>query len=152
MPVAAWRGDARPCVAARPPPSRRAYVPFEHVMAHLVGRRVVFEHRPTRYMFGARNYGEVVGWRNRADGDCWDVFAPGYERRLPMGRAFAVGSVLGVLLLDNGNHKIAVRLRDDDAEAGGYDAARAAAETARYCRTYTARNRRVGTYAPLAPF
>jgi hypothetical protein len=125
-------------------------VALAHVLAHIVDHPrhpVVFEYRPPRYRFGAVNYGEVVGWRNPADGDCWDVFAPGYERPLPMRRTYAVRSVLGVFRLDNGNHKIAVRLH-----VPGYDAQRAATETERYVACYVARTRHTGAYEPLTAF
>lgn len=31
---------------------------------------------------GVKNYGEVIGFRNRADGDRWDVFVPGLDYEL----------------------------------------------------------------------
>jgi hypothetical protein len=113
---------------------RKRYVELDHVLCHLKERRVVLEDRPTRYKFGTRNYGEVSdNWYNRADGDKWDVFAPGYENALPTGRAYRVAGVMGVLLLANGNHKIAVRLHSP-----GYDPQRARREVADYVRRYTA--------------
>ena len=36
-------------------------------------------------MGGVKNYGEVIGFRNRADGDRWDVFVPGLPDELPFG-------------------------------------------------------------------
>ena len=36
---------------------------------------------------GIINYGEVIGFRNRADGDRWDVYVPGLEKELPDWRA-----------------------------------------------------------------
>ena len=54
------------------------------VVARLArGGCVRLEARPARWMFGCLNYGEVCAeWRNEADGDRWDVFAPGLERAL----------------------------------------------------------------------
>ena len=97
------------------------------------GATVRLEHRHPRYMFGCLNYGEVPGYRNAADGDAWDIFAPGYEGMLPHA-AYACGGVIGILALANGNHKIAVRLAHP-----GYDERRAKAEIRRYARTYTQR-------------
>merc|ERR1712048_55770 len=57
-----------------------------------------------------RNYGEIVGFRNRADGDRWDVFVPGLEGEVPKGTMLRLNAVLGVVLIRGGNHKIAVAL------------------------------------------
>lgn len=130
---------------------RKRYVGLAHVLRHLDGdgateHRVYLENRPERYNFGARNYGEVcANWHNRADGDKWDVFAPGYDHTLPVDCTYAVEGVLGVLRLDNGNHKIAVRLR-----ARGYDAERARREIEHYVHRYTTRVRVRGEWHPLS--
>ena len=121
----------------------RAYVELADVLAHLPAAHVVFERRPRRYKFGALSYGEVPGWYNRADGDPWDVFAPGYRRPLPTGRPYRVAGVLGHLALENGNHKIAVRL-----DVPGYDGRRAAREIARYAAAYTQGTGVAGTWQP----
>lgn len=70
----------------------------------------VFEHRP-KWKFGVTNYGELPQWINNADGDPWDVFTP-TPAKLPVSQPFRVSSVIGVLVLENGNHKIAVRVKD----------------------------------------
>lgn len=110
-------------------------------------RAVKLEARPAKWMFGCNNYGEVWGdLYNPADGDRYDVFAPGYETRLSTGVPYAVREILGVLELDNGNHKIAVRL-----DVPGYDAARARAEINRYCLEYTRRMKRHGVWHEGSP-
>ena len=96
---------------------------------------VRLEKRPRRFMFGCFNYGDLPGYKNDADGDPWDIFAPGYETTLPIGTYSCTG-VLGVLLLENGNHKIAVTINSN-----GYEEKRAKVEIRRYCNTYC---RRVG--------
>lgn len=121
---------------------RRHYVGIDTVLSGLPGRDVVLEERPGRWMFGCRNYGEVAdNWHNRADGDRWDVFAPGYAGRLDVRRPYTVTGILGVLWMDNGNHKIAVRLSHR-----GYDEARARAEIARYVHEYPRRMRKQGVW------
>jgi hypothetical protein len=108
---------------------------------------VKLEYRPDKWMFGSVNYGEVYGnLYNPADGDRYDVFAPGYASRLPTNRVYRVRGVLGVLEMENGNHKIAVRLDEP-----GYDAARARAEIHRYCHEYTRRMRRQGVWHEGSP-
>lgn len=104
------------------------------------GTTVHLQRRHHRYMFGCLNYGEVTGFINGADGDPWDVFAPGYEEMLPDGDYTSCG-VIGVLLVSNGNHKIAVRINQP-----GYKARRGAAEQRRYSRTYLGRMKLQGNW------
>lgn len=49
-------------------------------------------------------------WENPADGDFWDVFVPGFQNPLPKHKLYRVSTVLGVIMLPNGNHKIVVEL------------------------------------------
>ena len=56
------------------------------------------------------NYGEVIGFRNRADGDRWDVLVPGLDDALPVEEPFQLERVLGVVLIKGGNHKLCVEL------------------------------------------
>ena len=110
---------------------------------------VNLEPRAAKWMFGSVNYGEVWGnLYNPADGDRYDVFAPGYATRLPTGsdRRYRVRDILGVLEMENGNHKIAVHL-----DVPGYDAARARAEIHRYGHEYTRRMRRHGVWHEGSP-
>ena len=58
------------------------------------------------------NYGEFLGYLNRADRMRWDCFVPGY-RNLPKGVPLEVTDVFGVLLTETGNHKIAVLVKTD---------------------------------------
>tara|TARA_B110000046_G_scaffold185026_1_gene225284 strand:+ start:133 stop:738 length:606 start_codon:yes stop_codon:yes gene_type:complete len=111
--------------------------------ALLSGAAVRLEKRRKRYMFGCRNYGDVPGYKNDADQDPWDIFAPGYASTLPYGRYMCTG-VLGVLLLDSMNHKIAVTIDDP-----GYDALRAESEIRRYTRRYCRRVNVTGGWVSL---
>eukprot|EP00629_Pelagomonadales_sp_RCC1024_P002944 CAMPEP_0119271118 /NCGR_PEP_ID=MMETSP1329-20130426/7838_1 /TAXON_ID=114041 /ORGANISM="Genus nov. species nov., Strain RCC1024" /LENGTH=498 /DNA_ID=CAMNT_0007271159 /DNA_START=87 /DNA_END=1580 /DNA_ORIENTATION=+ len=64
-------------------------------------------------------YGEVLGFRNRADGDRWDVFLPGLARGgsrtgvagVDGSKELEVVRILGVVLIKGGNHKLAVEVR-----------------------------------------
>lgn len=93
--------------------------------------RIRFEKRPKKYKFGIMNYGEIPGTINPADGDPWDIIAPGYDRLLSLQRQFKIKKILGVLQLSNGNDKIAVQLY-----VPGYDRERAYAEIERYSTKY----------------
>ena len=70
----------------------------------------IVENRHKKYKFGCNNYGEFFGkrFRNKADGDNWDIVCPGYSE-LPC-QKYKVKNVEGVILLSNGNHKIVVDL------------------------------------------
>lgn len=59
---------------------------------------------------GVRNYGEIIGFRNRADGDRWDVFVPGVREQLPVGEQLPLRRIYGVVLVKGGNHKLVVGL------------------------------------------
>jgi len=62
---------------------------------------------------GGLPYGEVVGFRNRADGDRWDIFVPGLPASNNGAGALLpqrIKRVHGVVLIKGGNHKLAVEL------------------------------------------
>ena len=69
-------------------------------------------HQPTQgdVIGSLKNYGEIVGFRNRADGDRWDVLVPGLPAQLPPGSRHRLSNVLGVILIKGGNHKLVVEL------------------------------------------
>lgn len=94
----------------------KSYHSFQFVLKKLLQHpnnyNCVFENRPVKYKFGTRNYGEIPLWYNRADGDPWDVFAPGYKYNLVYNFPYVIDKIIGVFVLENGNHKIAVRLKD----------------------------------------
>lgn len=63
------------------------------------------EKRPEKYMFGSKNYGEIVGTVNPADGDAWDIIVPGYEA-LDVEELYTIKKIEGVIVMPNGNHKL----------------------------------------------
>ena len=83
-------------------------------------------------MFGASNYGEIPGKINDADGDPWDIFTPGMTRRLNTSKMYRVKRVIGVVVLENGNHKIAVELF-----VPGFDPTRVDADVEEYMKKYS---------------
>ena len=123
------------------------YVSLDHVLMNATGNKrhmVILEHRPKKYLFGTLNYGEITGWYNSADGDCWDVFVPGMKRRLPLKTPMKVKEILGVLFLENGNHKLAVQVYypnfDNDA---------AEQEITQYSKIYTQKMNKLGFWMDL---
>jgi hypothetical protein len=118
--------------------------PLYKILAAIYNTPVKFEERPAKYKYGVKNYGDVVGTINAADGDPWDVFAPGLRDALPVGRRYRVTEVLGVYVLCNGNHKIAVRV----ATRCPYDEDKGRKEIRRYCARYTEGTGVEGTWVP----
>jgi hypothetical protein len=87
-------------------------------------------------------YGEVVGFRNRADGDRWDVLLPGVvvDPKSPAGlpgvgpnEPLRIARVIGVVLIKGGNHKLAV-----EVDAFAVDEARVLADVRRFVDAYVA--------------
>jgi len=89
----------------------------------------VFENR---HNFPFKNYGEIPKTLNLADGDPWDIFAPGYHREIPRDRKYKIMNIIGVYWLENGNHKIAVRVHYP-----GFDPLWVQEDIWRSCRGYT---------------
>lgn len=135
------------CAAAPAGDVRAAGEPFRSLEAMVNiaenGRcRCVVESRGEGGAWGSGvPYGEVLGFRNRADGDRWDVFLPGLARvdaaaALDAGaepRPLTVARVLGVVLIKGGNHKLAV-----EVDAFAADEARVLADVRRFVDAYVA--------------
>jgi len=68
----------------------------------------VLQDRP----FDTVPYGEILGFRNRGDGDRWDLFVPGLPAgdRLPLDATLRIAKLIGIVLVKGGNHKLAVEL------------------------------------------
>ena len=71
------------------------------------------ESRPSKYMFGSNNYGEILNTMNSADGDAWDIIVPGYEK-LEVNKEFKIKKLEGVIEMPNGNHKLIVDIFTDN--------------------------------------
>ena len=100
----------------------------------------VFENRPRKFMFGSNNYGEIPGLMNEADGDAWDVFAPGYSyKQLNFKTRYKIKDIIGVFKLQNNNHKIAIRVYAND-----FDEENAKKEIKRYVYQYKKFTRKRG--------
>lgn len=83
-----------------------------YILKHIHKYNCIFEDRPAKFKFGIKNYGDIPNTLNKADGDPWDIFAPGYNNTsLPINKKFKIKKAIGVLFLQDGNHKIAVRIQ-----------------------------------------
>lgn len=120
------------------------FVQLKYVLKNIVNSskyKCILEKRPLKYKFGTYNYGEIIGLVNRADGDRWDIFAPGYGKELPMYKKYKIQRILGIYLLSNGNHKIAVRL-----SVPSFTTKQAEREIKDYCKNYTKFTKVAGKY------
>lgn len=104
-------------------------------------RYCVFENRK-RFPF--KNYGEIPNTCNPADGDPWDIFAPGYHKKIPREKLYKIKKIIGVYWLENGNHKIAVRVNYP-----GYDPQWAPEDIRKSCAGYTRKTGVKGFYVPI---
>lgn len=120
----------------------RNFVTLNYVLRN--AHTIRFEDRPEKYKFGTKNYGDIPGLYNKSDGDPWDVFAPGYSYTLSTSNSYRIKKILGILLLENGNHKIAVKLYA--SQAPGFNYKRAMKEIDTYCSKYTRGMRLRGEY------
>lgn len=114
------------------------------MLRHITLLNAVFERRPPKYMFGTQNYGDIPGTLNCADGDPFDVFAPGTATKLKIGEPYRIVRVYGVYMLEDGNHKVCVGVKH-----APIDVQRARAEVRRYCTRYTAFTRVKGEWVPM---
>ena len=120
---------------------KKVFVTLEELLPQLPNTNIRLESRTMFWKFGTWNYGEVTrNWHNRSDGDKWDIFAPGYGRELPVGTYKCTG-ILGVLLLNNDNHKIAVTI-----DADGYCPQAAQREIQTYQHEYCRRMKKSGVW------
>lgn len=122
---------------------------FSYVFKHLVHHpnRIVctFEKRPKKYKFGVSNYGEIKSWINSADGDPWDVFAPGYKMNIEINKPVRIEKVIGIFLLENGNHKIAVRVKNIPITSSSFEKK----QIQKYCKEYSNYTKINGTFVSL---
>lgn len=77
---------------------------FKYMIKNINNKFCTLEYRIPKYMFGAKNYGDIPGYINAADGDPWDVMIPGYSK-LPINKKFKIKKLEAILFLPNGNHK-----------------------------------------------
>ena len=119
-------------------------VSLGYVLEYYKKYNAILEYRPERYMFGTKDYGEIIGLRNPADGDRWDIFIPGYNCKLEIGKEIKIIKIIGFLYLNNGNHKIAIRINKN-----GFNKQACESEISEYTQTYLSKNRKLGFFVYL---
>ena len=71
-------------------------------------------------------------------------FAPGYHYKLQLRKRYKIKSIIGLLFLENGNHKLAVRVY-----APFFDKEKAKQDIKTYVREYRALTRKKGWWIPI---
>jgi len=66
--------------------------------------------KDNRFKYGIENHAEFLGMMNPYDKCLWDAIIPGYKNILPKNKVFKTTKILGMLWLEDGNHKVAVRI------------------------------------------
>ena len=89
------------------------------------------EDRSKRWKYGIRNHAEFIGYMNPHDKCLWDALIPGYKQALTPDDTYKLKQVIGVFMLENGNHKIVCKIYKP-----GYNATQAEKDTKTYMRRY----------------
>lgn len=118
---------------------------LKNVLKNIEKLQCSFENRPKKYMFGLKNYGDIPQTINKADGDPWDIFAPG-QKKLNTNKMYKIKKCLGILLLSDGNHKIAVCVEKD------FDKYEALKEIDIYTKKYCKYVGVTGSFVPFVQF
>ena len=122
------------------------YVSLNYVLKNAIKKDylAILEYRPKKYMFNTYNYGEIIGLINKADHDRWDIFIPGYERKLEINKTYKITGIIGVLILENGNHKIAIK-----TDVDGYNTENSYKEIEIFTKTYLEKNKKKGRWVQI---
>ena len=94
--------------------------------------KIVIEHRVKNRLqtYGIINQYEIEGYTNPADGDFWDVVVPGYSHKIRTNQ-FDTNDVIGVFILESGNHKIFMKINYP-----GYEKNKSIDDILTYCKEY----------------
>ena len=89
------------------------YVSLDQLV-HTIQTEAVYVVVQRRRHYNTCNYGEFIGYINGADRMRWDAFVPGYTG-LPRNVPLRVKGIVGILMTETGNHKVAVTVDSDCA-------------------------------------
>ncbi len=81
--------------------------------------------------YGIENHAEFMDYMNPHDKCLWDAIIPGYNYRFKPDSRYKSQKIIGMLLLSDGNHKIAVRVQKP-----GYNKTRAKKDINTYVTNY----------------
>jgi len=89
------------------------------------------EKRNPDWMYGIHNHAEFVGLMNPHDNCLWDALIPGYKDTLVTNKKYKLKDIIGIYILENGNHKIVCKIFKQ-----GYNSRKAKRDVKRYMKKY----------------
>lgn len=84
--------------------------------------------------YGIDNHAEFINYMNPHDKCLWDAIIPGYNHIMKGDKKYITKKIIGMLLLSDGNHKIAVRVHKP-----GYNKNQAQKDINTYVNSYLSR-------------
>ena len=81
--------------------------------------------------YGLNNHAEFIDYHNPHDDCLWDAIIPGYNYLMKDKKVYKTKSIIGILWLSNGNHKIAIKIYKP-----GYTKQRAEKDIKTYIKNY----------------
>lgn len=100
-----------------------------------------------RITYGMNNHAEFVDYHNPHDNCLWDAVIPGYKTKMVGDKKCTSTKIIGAYILDNGNHKIAVKVN-----CPGYSKTKAKTDIKRYITNYKKRVPVKGEWIELEGF
>lgn len=110
-------------------------IPFLKKILKLNNLKVVIEDRTklkNAKTYQMNNHAEFINYFNPYDKCLWDAIIPGYRDKFVGGSQHRVKKIIGVYLLKNGNHKVAIQIDSNK----NYDIKKALKDTKRYITNY----------------
>ena len=106
---------------------------IRHSRKKLFSKEYFEEVKKKRYFVEShiKKFAEFKDYMNPHDNCLWDAIIPGYEHRLKPDSHYKSQKIIGMLLLSDGNHKIAVRVNKP-----GYNKSKAKKDIKTYVNNY----------------
>ena len=123
---------------------------FKYLISHKNNLRIFtleIEDRDPNWMYGIHNHAEFVGYMNPHDNCLWDALIPGYKDKLEPTIQYKLKQIIGVFLLENGNHKIITKIFKS-----GYNSKVAKKQVHTYMKNYYKRHTLNHKWVQIHPF
>lgn len=105
------------------------------------------EDRNPKWLYGLHNHAEFLNYMNPHDKCLWDALIPGYKEKLKPEGLYKLKKVIGIFLLENGNHKIVCKIYK-----AGYNSKNAEKETKAYMKRYFKKHKLKHSWILISPF
>ena len=101
---------------------------YKDQLSHFI---LKIEKRDPRWMYGIHNHAEFIGFMNPHDNCLWDALIPGYKEKCVPDKKYKLKNIIGIYLLENGNHKIVCKIYKP-----GYNSKKAIRDVHTYMKKY----------------